>query len=258
MIFTLLPPKAVQNFGQRSGTWCDIFPFLNIMSMKLGEFMAETIRGYHLKGRKGLNHWDALLEEWLLAHERYCRIMKGCDDPAAYWYTEIPNVSILGAAAWRCGRIALQEYKAVKKVGNEGSWVGRGDMWICTDTDGKEEFIEAKHIFISLSADEELPTIKTSMKEATKAAKETKRGQNAGTALAVVFASAFAPKSAIDENNKIDEIDQLIKGFCERIKSSADYDALAWCFPKETRDLQHDKGRYYPGIAMLVKNISSE
>ena len=36
---------------------------------------AETIRGYHLKGKKGLNHWDALLEEWLLpAHERYCRI----------------------------------------------------------------------------------------------------------------------------------------------------------------------------------------
>lgn len=42
--------------------------------------MAETIRGYHLKGRKGLNHWDALLEEWLLAHERFCRICK--DDPA--------------------------------------------------------------------------------------------------------------------------------------------------------------------------------
>ena len=40
---------------------------------------AETIRGYHLKGKKGLNHWDALLEEWLLAHERYCRIMKDYD-----------------------------------------------------------------------------------------------------------------------------------------------------------------------------------
>lgn len=24
---------------------------------------AETIRGYHLKGRKGLNHWDDLLKD---------------------------------------------------------------------------------------------------------------------------------------------------------------------------------------------------
>ena len=217
---------------------------------------AETIRGYHLKGKKGLNHWDALLEEWLLAHERYCRIMKGSEDPAAYWYTEIPNVSILGAAAWRCGRIALQEFSAVKEVWSEGSWVGRGDMWICTDTAGKEEFIEAKHKFVSLSGAKDkdgLPaTIKKSMEEARKAAEETRQGQNAGTALAVVFASVYAPKRSIDK------IDQLIKEFCETIKSSSDYHALAWCFPKETRTLQHHKGRYYPGIVMLVKNIEFE
>ena len=220
---------------------------------------AETIRGYHLKGKKGLNHWDALLEEWLLAHERYCRIMKGSEDPAAYWYTEIPNVSILGAAAWRCGRIALQEFSAVKEVWREGSWVGRGDLWICTDTDGKEEFIEAKHIFVSLSgAKDGLPTIEKSMEKARKAAEETRRGQNAGTALAVVFASVYAPKSSIkkrESDEQVVEIDKLIKAFCKKIKSSADYHALAWCFPKETRTLQHHKGRYYPGIAMLVKNI---
>ena len=212
---------------------------------------AETIHGYHLKGRKGLNHWDALLEEWLLAHERYCRIMKDYD--AAHWYTEIPNVSILSAAAWRCGRIALQEFRTDKKVGNEESWVGRGDLWVCTDTDAKEEFIEAKHIFVSLSGAKGLPTIETSMEEATKAANETKRGyKNAVTALAVVFASVYTPESSIDK------IGQLIIKFCETIKSSADYHALAWCFPKETRKLLNKKGNYNPGIAMLVKNIESE
>ena len=212
--------------------------------------MAETIRGYHLKGNKGLNHWDALLEEWLLAHERFCRICK--DDPA-YWYTETPNVSILGAAAWRCGRIALQEFKADKKVKREKSWVGRVDLWICTDTDGKEEFIEAKHKFVSLSGAKDkdgLPAIITSMEEATEAANEARQGQGAETAaLAIVFVSAYAPKRSIDE------IDRLIKEFCETIKSSADYHALAWCFPKETRKLQSKKGYYNPGIAMLVKNI---
>ena len=214
----------------------------------------ETIRGYHLKGKKGLNHWDALLEEWLLAHEKYCRIMKGYD--AAHWYKETPNVSILCAAAWRCGRIALQEFKTEKKVRGEEPWVGRGDLWICTDTDGKEEFIEAKHKFVSLSGAKDkdgLPAIRTSMEEATKAAKETKRGQRDVTALAVVFASVSAAP-----NSPIDKIDQLIKEFCETIKSSADYHALAWCFPKETRTLQNKKGYYYPGIAMLVRNIKYE
>ena len=212
--------------------------------------MAETIRGYHLKGNKGLNHWDALLEEWLLAHERFCRICK--DDPA-YWYTETPNVSILGAAAWRCGRIALQEFKADKKVRGKEARVGRADLWICTDTDAKEEFIEAKHKFVSLSGAKDkdgLPAIITSMEEATVAANEARQGQGAETAaLAIVFVSAYAPKRSIDE------IDQLIKDFCETIKSSADYHALAWCFPKETRKLQNKNGYYNPGIAMLVKNI---
>ncbi|MCY4364508.1 MAG: hypothetical protein OXE42_20370 [Gammaproteobacteria bacterium] len=211
---------------------------------------AETIRGYHLKGKKGLNHWDALLEEWLLAHERYCRIVK--DDPA-YWYTERPNVSILCAAAWRCGRIALQEFKTEKKVRGEERWVGRGDLWVCTDTGEKDEFIEAKHKFVSLSGDKDgLPAIRKSMEEATKAAKETKSGQGDVTALAIVFASAYAPTRSIDK------IDQLIKEFCETIKSSADYHASAWCFPKETRKLPDKEGYYYPGIAMLVKNVEFE
>ena len=222
---------------------------------------AETIRGYHLKGKKGLNHWDALLEEWLLAHERYCRIMKDYD--AAHWYKETPNVSILCAAAWRCGRIALQESKTEKEVRGEEPWVGRGDLWICTDTDGKEEFIEAKHKFVSLSgAKDGLPTtIKISMEEATKAAKEARGRQRDVTAIAVVFASVYALKSSIEKrepDEQVVEIDKLIKSFYEKIKLSADYHALAWCFPKETRMLQHHKGRYYPGIAMLVKNIDFE
>ena len=71
-----------------------------------------------------------------------------------------------------------------------------------------------------------------------------------------VILDSFTDVRNGDENN---EIDQLIKVFCETIKSSADYHALAWYFPKETRDLKDQKKRYiYPGIAMLVKNIDFE
>lgn len=98
------------------------------------------------------------------------------------------------------------------------------------------------HLFVSLSGakDEDgLPAIRTSMEEATEAANEARRGQGAETAaLAVLFASTYAPKRSIDK------IDQLIKEFCETINSSADYHALAWCFPKETRKLDNEKGYY--------------
>ena len=226
---------------------------------------AKTIRGYHLKRSKGLEHWDALLEEWLLAHERYCRIMKGSGDPAAYWYAEIPNVSILSAAAWRCGRIALQEFSAEKIVQDEGTKAGRADLWIRTDTDGKEEFIEAKHKFVSLSGIRDkdgLPAITTAMDYATEDANGAKGRQHGVTALAVVFASAYTLKSSIKKRRieeRVVEIDKQIKEFCETIKSSADYHASAWCFPKETRTLRNPKGKYYyPGIAILVKNIDFE
>ena len=213
---------------------------------------AETIRGYHLKRGKGLNHWNALLEQWLRAHEKYCRIMK--DDPA-HWYTERPNVSVLNAAAWRCGRIALQEFETEKKVRGEEPWVGRGDLWICTDNGGKQEFIEAKHKFVSFSGTKDkngLPIkIKKSMKESTNDAKKAKGYQRGVTALAVVFAAvSAAPKTPPGK------IDKLIKEFYEGIKSSADYHALAWCFPIETRKLRGSDKYYYPGIMMLVKNIN--
>ena len=149
----------------------------------------------------------------------------------------------------------MQESKTEKKVRGEEPWVGRGDLWICTDTDGKEEFIEAKHKFVSLSGAKDkdgLPAIRTSMEKATEAANEVRQGQGDVTALAVVFASVYAPESSIDK------IDELIKDFCETIKSSADYHASAWCFPKETRKLQDKNGDYNPGIAMLVKNIKYE
>ena len=109
-----------------------------------------------------------------------------------------------------------------------------------------------------------MSAIETSMVEATNAAKETKQGQNAGTALAVVFVSVYALKSSIDKTKprahkeRVVTIDKKIKDFCEGIKSSVDYHALAWCFPKETRTLPPNNRKYYPGITMLVKNIDFE
>ena len=209
--------------------------------------MPETIRGYCLRDSAGLEHWNDLLEEWLRAHERFCRIRSG--DPA-YQYTERPNVGVLGAAAWNCGMVALQEFRTKKEVRDGEAWVGRADLLICTDTDRTEYLIEAKHEWVPLFAgpDKWITTIEASMDDATGDAKNAGADQPNATAIAVVFASLHA-----SPQSDTDQFDERIEDFCETVKASEDYHASAWYFPQENRTLPAGDNYYYPGIAMLVK-----
>lgn len=218
-----------------------------------------TISGCHVENNRGLAHWNALLKKWLLAHERFCRI---CENDPAYRYTERPNVGILAAAAWCCGMIALQEFWTTRQVPDqEGQepWVGRGDLRICTDNDDNTKYlIEAKHKWVSLWRNNWVPSINDCMREATNDANNAQTGQPDATAIAVVFASLYAPPT-FDINN----IDQRIVQFCETINGETineelDCHALAWYFPEETRRLRGGGNCYYPGIAMLAKNVSFE
>ena len=76
----------------------------------------QTIRGYKIINRKSMQHWASLLEEWLLVNERYCRVMKGEDAP--FIYNERAHVGLLAGAAWRCGRISLEEFQCKKGLRN--------------------------------------------------------------------------------------------------------------------------------------------
>ena len=85
-------------------------------------FRNSPSRGVLARGR--LAHWEELLEEWCLVHERYCRLVK---DDAIYWYGERPNIAAIAAAAWRCGWVALEEFSQSK--GERRSRVsGRADL----------------------------------------------------------------------------------------------------------------------------------
>ena len=59
-------------------------------------FQNNPARGVFTTNR--LAHWQELLEEWCLIHERYCRLVE-CD--SIYWNIERSNVAALAAAAWR-------------------------------------------------------------------------------------------------------------------------------------------------------------
>ena len=115
----------------------------------------DTISDFVIKNKRQFGHWATTLEEWHLAIERYCRITEGADNP--YWYNERANIGILAGAAWRSGKIALEEFQMQKIVFTENGTLeespkkeksGRCDLWI---SDGnKSEFIEAKFKWINM------------------------------------------------------------------------------------------------------------
>lgn len=117
----------------------------------------ETLANYIIKNKRNLGHWDALMEEWILSIERFSRITDG-DVP--YWYNERANIGVLAAAAWRCGRIALEEfqYEKIDVSSDEetdetaqNKWNGRCDLWISNDRTA--EIVEAKFKWLNMRSE---------------------------------------------------------------------------------------------------------
>jgi hypothetical protein len=106
-----------------------------------------TYRGYVIKNRKGLKHWEPLLEEWLLCIERYCRIWKGGDAP--YIHKERANIGLLSAAAWRCGWIALEEFRH-EKGGRSGIRIA-DDAHADVYTDGEPALARDREVRLGIS-----------------------------------------------------------------------------------------------------------
>jgi hypothetical protein len=201
-----------------------------------------TLRGYKITNRKGLKHWEPLLEEWLLLIERYCRVGAGEDAP--FIYTERANIGLLAGAAWRCGWIALEEFQYEKGYRNKPKWNGRADLYL--GSENKEEIIEAKFDWLSLySSKNALRRAGIVLTRAIKAAKVTRGGNSNLNCVAVAFLPAWLPtkKSDILEKN----IEETIAEFV-----GANFHAIAWCFPKEYRWTESSKGNYTPGVVLVI------
>lgn len=204
----------------------------------------EILRGYHIKNRKGLAHWDPLLEEWLLAIERYCRIMGGEDAP--YWYNERSNIGLLSGAAWRCGRIALEEFQKDKGYSNRKKKNGRADLWIAYDND--EDLIEAKFKWVSLFSKNLTSIVDNTLDSASDDVKKSRGNDKEIKSIAVGFFPMYM------KNTHIDEVDSIILEMQKQFLKQ-DYHAVAWCFPKETRTYTNSKANVLPGIFMVIRNI---
>jgi hypothetical protein len=204
----------------------------------------KTYSGVIIKNRKGLNHWEPLLNEYLNLVERYCQIMK-CED-VPYYYGERPNLSLLSAAAWQCGRIALEEFAHKKGSTEQEEKHGRADLWIA-DESGVEELIEAKWKWLCMGGDGFAAAIEKTMDEAMKDVGKT-RGSTGVRAIGVSFFPLYKAVSAVEN------IDLLIKQTIEDFKIQ-DYHALAWYFPEGMRNDESHTKKIRPGFALMARNL---
>jgi hypothetical protein len=203
----------------------------------------DTIKGYEVKNKKGMSHWESLLEEWLLLVDRYCRTMKGCDAP--YIYNERANISILAGAAWRCGRIALEEFQEKKGYRNKIKKLGRVDLWLSNEIG--EEYIEAKYKWISMGSNQTNKLIDQAMVSARQDAKKS-RGNSSSKAIGVGFFPVYR------KNNLVKDIDLLINNTINDFYQY-DFHAIAWSFPKQMRNFIFENNNILPGLFLVANNI---
>jgi hypothetical protein len=221
----------------------------------------NTIADYIIKNNRKIGHWDALLEEWILLIERFSRVTGG-DVP--YWHNERANIGVLSAAAWRCGRIALEEFQHDKidvtfDEDADGiprqSRIGRCDLWICDDRSDRSvaEIVEAKFKWLNMKMNSKEMGVfaKACLKAACDDAIKTKKARKDGIkAIGVAFLPVFAKKDKVGDLEELSKvIDETIKSAC---KTPADL--VAWCFPKRLREhVVKANNNYLPGVIMLAK-----
>ena len=215
-----------------------------------------TISDFEVKRKRSLGHWEGVLEEWILAIEKYARMSGG---EAPYWYNERANIGLLAAAAWRTGGVALEEFqheKSEPKISEDGETVetmtrnGRCDLWICLGT--KSERIEAKFRWLNMASDRIAEFAEESLNKALNDASKSKCDDAQG-AVGVSFFPIFVKANKVTVERPIENyIEQTIANL-----RKVDSDLIAWSFPIRFRSHVGEKyNNLLPGVVMLAKRVS--
>ena len=207
-----------------------------------GRSDGSSERGYRLAPMYR-SYWPRLLEEWSLLVDRYCRFTDGRDTP--YQHNERANTSILAAAAWRVGMIALEEFPASKKA-SQNQVNGRADLWLQAEEFGEGDVYEAKYVQCSLEK-----AVSASCKKLDPACSDVVKHVDPWYLwrIGIVFCCVW---HSVETTNSISRfVDELRDTVQQGI-----VDAAAWTFPPIMSQLlggELSKEGWYPGVALLMR-----
>jgi len=207
--------------------------------------MFRRARSASVDTQPALSHWQKLLREWCRIHERYCRRVPG---DAIYWNIERSNLAALAAAAWRSGWVALEEFPQPKRT-KRVHFDGRADLFLKSPS--SEDYVEAKMSWLTtrVSAAKAVAAIDRDVQRACSDASSLRIAASGGIRVGVVFAVPYIPRQAELSLERFDDFFDAI--------SDAQFDAVAWCFPKCARQLTWDEPRanVHPGVILLAKAV---
>lgn len=188
--------------------------------------------------------FSALLNEWVSVQEDYLVFWP---DDCCWWYTERPALSLLAAAVWRQGGVALEEFAWNKRASTEcKGYPGRCDLGFGLGK-GKNKTsyeAEAKHVWCDydLGSERMIAKARTKLAQAYAAAKTLHKGENP---LAILFVSFSVSKERRPNYERHDTTRDL-KQFEEFITAFSDARASAILLSPNRANGQS------PGCAVII------
>lgn len=205
--------------------------------------------GCKFKSDSKLRKLEPVLNNWIGIVQEYSKAFK--DEDACWWYTERANVGILAAAAWRTnGWIALEEYSTSKRGDETDSKNGRCDLYITEKNHDNSFAFEAKLAWQTMRFDG-VGKIKILIKGAWEDAGNLEKTE-AKTRVAACFAIPRIPARFA----RTDDFDSQVLKWLEQVLSDVPWDAVAWVFPKDSRQLKNtsqNKPQIYPGVLLILR-----
>lgn len=221
----------------------------------------ETIR--FAKTNAELIGLKPILDKWTALVEHYSNIAKG---DACYWYNERASISTLAGAAW-CHKnwIALEEYSTLKRhsecdelTGKVKERNGRCDLYLASPNACAQYAIEAKQAWqpIGDRVNDPYARLIRRYDKAFDDAGSLHKNEATHRLAATFCVPSISIQTLTKQERDGDSLDDIIAKWCKGLMNHKKirYDAIAYCFPKNTRHLSYEEGkRIYPGVALFLK-----
>ncbi len=218
----------------------------------------ETIA--YAKSNNELRGLTPVLDEWTALVERYS---ENHANDACYWYNERASLSVLAAAAWKTKDwVALEEYSTVKRTATRDSDTGRVvrhrgrcDLYLASPNGSSQFAIEAKQAWQPIGSRVKAPFSKVKIKAAAAWDDAGKLNRHeASHRLAATFCVPSIPTGVLESHlRQGGSMEKIIDEWIKGLHDNVNYDAIAYVFPRKSRELEADWGRVYPGVALILK-----